>query len=281
VEGQRTIEQLRRHYEIEKRLADRLRSAPPDERRRLYPALYAELFRSVPDHPAHTRKLDAAASAANVEQQRRLLDRFLDPGARFLEIGAGDGSLAVSVAGSVAEVWAIDVADQFPPPEQRPSNCRFLLIPDGCRLPLPDASVDVAYSNQVMEHLHPEDAAEQLREIYRVLAPGGRYVCITPNRVCGPHDVSKFFDSVATGFHLKEYRVGELVRLFRKTGFERVQAFVGLKGRFFAVPWELLHCLEAVFWILPGGIRKRLGNAPGFRNLLTLTVSGRRPAPAG
>jgi hypothetical protein len=31
-----------------------------------------------------------------------------------------------------------------------------------------------------MEHLHPEDAFEQLRNIIRALAPGGRYVCITP-----------------------------------------------------------------------------------------------------
>jgi len=278
---QRSAEQLRRHYEIEKELADRLRKAPPEERRRLYPAVYTELFRSVPDHPAHTRKLDAAAAAANVEQQRRLLDRFLNPRSRFLEIGAGDGSLAVSVAKNVAEVCAVDVADQFPPLERRPSNCRFLVIADGCRIPLPEASVDVAYSNQVMEHLHPEDAAAQLREIYRVLAPGGSYLCITPNRVCGPHDVSKFFDDVATGFHLREYRVGELVKLFRETGFEQVRAFAGLKGRFFVVPWRLLHCLETLFWMLPGGIRKSLGAAPGLRNLLTLTVAGRRPASAG
>ena len=276
---QRTAEQLRRHYQIEKRLADRLRNAPAEERRRLYPAVYTELFRSVPDHPAHTRKIDAAATAANVEQQRRLLDRFLSPETRFLEIGAGDASLALSVANDVAEVCAIDVADQFPPGE-RPPNCRFLVIADGCRFPLPDASVDVAYSNQVMEHLHPEDAAEQLREIHRVLAPGGRYVCITPNRVCGPHDISKFFDEIAAGFHLKEYRVAELVKLFRETGFEGVRAFVGVKGRFFSVPWRLLHCLESVFWMLPAGLRKSLGNAPGFRNLFTLTLVGRRPAVA-
>jgi len=39
------------HYELERRLADRLRAAPRDERSRLYSAVYSELFNSLPDHP--------------------------------------------------------------------------------------------------------------------------------------------------------------------------------------------------------------------------------------
>jgi predicted SAM-dependent methyltransferase len=34
-------------------------------------------------------------------------------------------------------------------------------------------SVDLAYSNQLMEHLHPDDASEQLANVYRALKPGG------------------------------------------------------------------------------------------------------------
>jgi hypothetical protein len=56
-----------------------------------------------------------------------------------------------------------------------------------------------------MEHLHPEDALEQLQKIRRTLARGGVYVCITPNRVNGPHDVSGLFDDEARGLHLREY----------------------------------------------------------------------------
>ena len=45
-------------------------------------------------------------------------------------------------------------------------------------------------------------------------APGpdgvGVYICITPNRVSGPHDVSRGFDEVATGFHMHEYTGREI-----------------------------------------------------------------------
>ena len=53
--------------------------------------------------------------------------------------------------------------------------------------------------------MHLADAEAQLREMQRVLSPGGAYWCRTPNRVTGPHDISCFFDQVATGFHLLEY----------------------------------------------------------------------------
>ena len=37
-----------------------------------------------------------------------------------------------------------------------------------------------------------------------------RFICLTPHRSTGPHDMSKYFGDVATGFHLKEYTNKEL-----------------------------------------------------------------------
>ena len=75
---------------------------------------------------------------------------------------------------------------------------------------MPAGSVDLAFSDQLMEHLHPDDAVEQLRNIHRALKPGGVYVCVTPNRLYGPSDISAFFDDEARGFHLKEYSLDEI-----------------------------------------------------------------------
>ena len=58
-ESQRTPEQLRHHYEVERELADRLRSASREERKQLYAGVYDELFRRVPDHPQLTWREDA------------------------------------------------------------------------------------------------------------------------------------------------------------------------------------------------------------------------------
>ena len=83
-----------------------------------------------------------------------------------------------------------------------------VVLSDGVSVEVPAASVTLAYSNQLMEHLHPDDALVQLRNIVRALAPGGLYVR-HPNRLTGPHDISMYFDRVATGFHLKEYTATE------------------------------------------------------------------------
>jgi ubiquinone/menaquinone biosynthesis C-methylase UbiE len=48
------------------------------------------------------------------------------------------------------------------------------------RLPFADGTFDLVTSNMVFEHLeHPE---QQLREIWRVLAPGGQLIFHTPNK---------------------------------------------------------------------------------------------------
>ena len=83
-----------------------------------------------------------------------------------------------------------------------------------------------------MEHLHPDDAFEQLENIYRALTPGGVYICVTPNRLSGPHDISSLYDEVATGFHLKEYSISELHSLFRRVGFSRIRVHFGIKEKY-------------------------------------------------
>src|SRR4051794_34537025 len=64
----------------------------------------------------------------------------------------------------------------------------YLVLSEGCELPLADASIDLVISFELIEHLHRDDAVDHVREVYRVLKPGGSYVCGTPNIVCGPHD---------------------------------------------------------------------------------------------
>jgi predicted SAM-dependent methyltransferase len=51
------------------------------------------------------------------------------------------------------------------------SNFRFVKT-SGVEIPLADASVGLAHSDQLMEHLHIDDAEPQLREVYRILKPG-------------------------------------------------------------------------------------------------------------
>jgi hypothetical protein len=101
-------------------------------------------------------------------------------------------------------------------------------------------------------------------------------VCITPNRIAGPHDISKYFDRIATGFHLKEYTVGELAALMREAGFSRVAAIVGARGRFVRVPAAWMSALEGLLMLLPEGLRRRAMRLPVLRNQLSIRLAAHR-----
>ena len=231
----RTPEQLREHYEVETELARRLSEASRQERRLLYSAVYDELFRRVPHHPQLTRKASPAESEQAVQAQLRFLAPFLNPSLTFLEVGPGDCALSLAVASRVGNVYAVDVSREITKGLIIPANFE-LILSDGSSIPLPERSVDLVYSNGLMEHLHPDDAIEQLRNIYDVLTPGGRYMCCTPHKITGPHDISAHFDDVATGFHLREYTVAELEDLFRRVGFSKVQLLLGGRGMYAIAP---------------------------------------------
>ncbi len=270
-----TKEKLKQHYEIEKMLANRLRNADKLARQKLYASVYEELFGRVPFHPMLIRKTDPKATERTVGAQMRLLRRFLTPGGTFLEVGAGDCGLSFEVARHVGTVYAVDVSREITTQSMAPRNFQ-LIVTEGCNIPLPPNSVDIAYSNQMIEHLHPEDAVDHVRMIYDVLAPGGVYVCVTPNRLSGPHDVSRQFDRVPTGLHLREYTNGELSELFSAAGFTRIRAAVALKGRFALVPsWTVTAC-EAAVEKLPYPMRRTLAGGLPFRGLLGIWMTGRK-----
>ena len=99
---------------------------------------------------------------------------FLPPGARVLEIGAGTGQQALELQRRGFQVTAIEIPDS--------SYTAHRVFPikdyDGHTIPLPDASVDLVFSSNVLEHV--PDLARMHTEIRRVLAADGRCVHVMP-----------------------------------------------------------------------------------------------------
>lgn len=267
----RTPDQIRAHYEVERELADRLRRAPAHERLRLYSEVYDALFERVPDHPQLSKAGHKAVRTREVARELGFLNRFLTPKTVFLELGAGDCALARKVVSLVRTTYALDVSEVITAAAREGGGIHVVLS-DGVSVDVPPGTIDVAYSNQLMEHLHPDDARMQLTNIWRSLAPGGRYVCVTPNRLSGPHDVSQYFDSVATGFHLKEYTVIELSRLMKGVGFGRVALYVSGRDRTLKLPVPMIASLEAVLQRFPHRARKALASRPPLRWALGIRI---------
>jgi SAM-dependent methyltransferase len=267
----RTAAQIREHYLVERALADRLREAPAAQRPALYGEVYDELFRRVPHHPQVSLKEKPGDSWRVVQWQLRLLRSFLKAGSTFLEIGAGDCALSLAVCPFVKHAYAGDVSQVILEEAKRAENFTPLLL-KGMTIPLPADSVDVVYSNQLLEHLHPDDTLEHLREVHAVLKRGGVYVGVTPNRVAGPWDISLYFDEYATGFHLKEYTLGELAGRLEEIGFRRVQCRVGARGWYIRSPRLPVQLLERGLARLPFSLRFPLARSLPMRALLGLRI---------
>lgn len=241
------------HYELERGLADRLRGASRDERSRLYSEVYSELFNSLPDHP---QKATVGSRPDRIAKQVKVLSPLMGRGDVYLEIGCGDASLPFALSGITREVLGLDVTDALVDFAAAPANFRFLKT-DGVEIPLADNSVDLAHSDQLMEHLHVEDAEAQLREIHRVLRPDAHYVCTTPSAITGPHDISIYFDEVATGMHMREYDYCSLRALMLQAGFRLIEFPLVVAGHWLATPpYPLLRGIELALQQLPARLRR-------------------------
>lgn len=269
--GHRTPDQIREHYEIAKELSNRLRNASKEERRFLYSFLYNEVLRRVPHHPRLTRKSSSTKTNRDVAAQMKFLKGFLKKGDTFLEVGAGDCALSFKVSKFVKQVFAIDVCDTIDKSAISPENFS-LILSNGTSIPIPGNSLNVAYSHQLMEHLHPDDALDQLRNIYSALTPGGLYICITPNRLKGPHDISKYFDEIATCFHLKEYINSELSSLFRDAGFSKIRVYAGLNGKYMSFSVMLPILFEKLLYALPSCLRRPIARSWPIKSLLGIKL---------
>jgi SAM-dependent methyltransferase len=106
-----------------------------------------------------------------------LWDRIAEaePG-RVLEVGPGPGELSERMANELGvEVVAVDISPRMVElTRERGIDAR---VGDVQELPFPDASFDLVVAAWVL--FHPPDLDRAMREIARVLRPGGRLVAAT------------------------------------------------------------------------------------------------------
>jgi ubiquinone/menaquinone biosynthesis C-methylase UbiE len=190
--------------------------------------------------------LDGREVSHNKAKQVRLLRPA--PGVRILDAGCGRGETVLACAREGAEVAGIDYS-QAAVELTREALAAFpgadVRAGDVTALPWPDASFDRVQFSDVIEHLDPEQTVPALRELRRVLRPGGYLVVHTaPNllfmkvgwpvarpilRTLGKGEavdgVDRWFE-IATDYHVNEQSVFTLRRALRAAGFEHPRVWV-------------------------------------------------------
>ncbi len=247
----RTLEQVWNHYLVEKEIAQRLKASDREERKRIYDSMYDELFAKVPDHPRLTRRRDDGMTRlANVEKLS-IISRFLRGQDVFAEFAPGDCRFALEIARRVHFVYGIDISDQRNPEDEAPDNFD-LVVYDGYNLEaIKDSSVDIVFSDQLIEHFHPEDTKLHFELVLRILKPGGKYVFRTPHALTGPHDISAYFSDEPEGLHLKEWTYGELLKIVMSVGYSRFRMYVHRKGINVRMPRVYFLSCEKILGSLP------------------------------
>ena len=125
--------------------------------------------------------------ALSLVKERQLQMLQVTPGVSVLEVGYGRGELLRHCALHGAKVTGVDYSKDafeiasatladFPEADIRIADCR--------NLPFPEGIFDRVIAGDVIEHLDAEDGVTMLREIRRVLKPGGTLIVHTsPNAV--------------------------------------------------------------------------------------------------
>jgi len=186
-----------------------------------------------------------------------------------LDIGCGDGHFASIAYNEPLDVGIDIMARDLPEAAaRRPEVYREVLYASGTELPFPDESFNTVVSNCVIEHIPDLDAL--LREISRVLKPGGTFATTLPSE------------------YYPEYLLG--ATLFRNVGLPKVGAAYGaffnrISHHYHVYPPEMwrarlatvgLELIEHVYYFSPAAHRAfDLSHYLGVPNLVSKRLLGR------
>ena len=153
-------------------------------------------------------------------------------GLRVLDVASGEGYGSHLLARDAASVVGVDLsADAVLHATSRYPAANLRYIAASCiQIPQPDASFDVIVSFETIEHIMEHEAF--LREVDRLLAPGGMFIISSPNRV-------EYSDRTGykNEFHVKELDRAELKTLLDP--FFPAQQWFAQRAAFHSMVWPV------------------------------------------
>jgi ubiquinone/menaquinone biosynthesis C-methylase UbiE len=196
---------------------------------------------------------DEFNTTEGVHLSRRLKAAFelaeITPGMRVLDVGCGRGEILRHCAQLGADAYGIDYALVAVNMSQDVIQALNGVTPghtavgqaDAKLLPFPNATFDRVLMFDVVEHLHPWELDQAMREVHRVLKPDGRFIIHTAPNVWYdryaypvvrlfrtalgegekyPKDPRQFLVDVNEHVHVNEQSIMSMNRALRQAGFK-------------------------------------------------------------
>ncbi len=142
------------------------------------------------------------------------------PGDKILDVGAGRGAVAMRVLRSTegVEVYAVDPNEKRISSAQRDFPELKSSVAGAEGLPFPDSFFDKAFTTMALHHYSDLDSA--LREIWRVLKPGGSFVILEVDPRSPKGRLFRLFGRI-DGEHMNLMSAGQLAsRVGAAAGFK-------------------------------------------------------------
>jgi ubiquinone/menaquinone biosynthesis C-methylase UbiE len=168
---------------------------------------------------------------------RVLVDQAdLRPGHRVLDVGCGTGTLVVMLKTRHPDV---DVVGLDPDPKalfrarRKAYGAKIGLQLDrgfSDELPYPDGSFDRVFSSFMLHHLEPEEKEKTVREVRRVLKPGGLFLLLDFGG-SGPSSEGLFARWFHANHRLQDNFGGRILALLSQAGFADAREVA--RGRLF------------------------------------------------
>jgi len=224
IDAEVTEDMILAHWELEKRLTKELLESNSENRwevfERGYTTLYSEL-------DWLNRLQGTAITIPPSRRYRNWVSLIGQLPNRTYEVGSGKGELITYLTSYGFECKGTELTHERTQQWVSGDPNLSWAITNGIHLDQFERpnSYDIVISDQVIEHLHPDDLCEHFKGVMSILSNGGSYVFGTPHRHAGSYDVSGVFRCDKTkGMHLKEYTYAELKQLLAQAGFEYIYA---------------------------------------------------------
>jgi 2-polyprenyl-6-hydroxyphenyl methylase/3-demethylubiquinone-9 3-methyltransferase len=168
------------------------------------------------------QRLPEPLEPPDFQLRRKFLHSAVRPGQRVLDLGCGAGQFTAELARAGARAVGVDVAEAaLRRARTAHPELDFRLVAIDGPLPLEDASFELVWGSEVIEHV--ADTAAWLSEVRRVLTPGGTLLLTTPSHgrlrlLLG--GIERFSEPL--GDHLHLYTRASLGALLGEFGFAEI-----------------------------------------------------------
>jgi SAM-dependent methyltransferase len=187
----------------------------------------------------------------------------------ILDAGCATGEMVARLRGRGYEVWGLDIAEMMIRHARERCGSDRLRVGDIEYMPFRDNAFDAVVCLGVLEYLDTDERA--LREMWRVLKPGGTAVVSTPSAICPLYRLDHLLVGLMTAVrplvHFVKYRLGgrrapahrapgglrhrryyrrRWLRLLRSAGLEPVASVCHGWGWYRS--WPLALLIQAFSW---------------------------------